>query len=136
MKRIDTRESIRPTIQANNYLKSLKEKGVFERTIDAYLFAAAYAIKHNLEIASIPSRDRQTHVMMNIVNEDVRLALEAGIHAIRKRNQQLEPENSREVLEIITQYAEAGVESLRQRWEGKTAIQIQYDISKIINLCS
>jgi len=38
------------------------------------------------------------------------------------------------VLEIVVQYAEAGLLVLKQRWEGKICIQIQDDIRKLISL--
>jgi hypothetical protein len=60
------------------------------------------------------------------------LALEAGVHAICKRNGLPEPTDSREVLEILSQYAEAGLKILKQRWDGKVGIQIQNDVRKII----
>lgn len=133
MKRIDPTATIRPTPEANGYLKVLKNNGAFNRMIDAYIFAAAYAIKNNLDVVSIPSQGRQDLINIGIVEDDVRLALEAGVYAICKRNNQSEPVDSREVLEILTQYAEAGLKLLKQRWEGKVGIQIQDDVRKIIN---
>jgi hypothetical protein len=134
MKRIDPTTSIRPTPEANGYLKVLKNNGVFNRMVDAYLFAAAYAIKNNIDAPPLSSQGRQELVNMGVVEEDVRLALEAGVHAICKRNGQSEPKDSREVLEIVTQYAEAGLKLLKQRWEGKVGIQIQDDVRKIVSL--
>lgn len=69
-----------------------------------------------------------------IVKDDVRLGLEAGVHAICKRNDRSESVDSREVMEILSQYAEAGLKILKQRWEGKVGIQIQDDVRRIINL--
>ncbi|OKH21290.1 hypothetical protein NIES593_15940 [Hydrococcus rivularis NIES-593] len=133
MKRIDPTATIRPTPEANGYLKVLKNNGAFSRMVDAYLFAAAYAIKNNVDVASIPSQGRQDLSNIDIVDDDVRLSLEAGIHAICKRNGRSEPTDSREVMEILTQYAEAGLKLLKQRWEGKVGIQIQDDVRRIIN---
>jgi len=131
MKRIDPTATIRPTPEANGYLKVLKNNGAFSRMIDAYLFAAAYAIKNNIDVVSLSSQGRQELINIGIVEDDVRLALEAGIYAICKRNNQSEPADSREVLEILTQYAEAGLKILKQRWEGKVGIQIQDDVRKM-----
>jgi hypothetical protein len=134
MKRIDPTATVRPTSEANGYLKVLKNNGAFNRMIDAYLFAAAYGIKNNIDVVPISSQGRQDLINIGIVEDDVRLALEAGVYAICKRNNQSEPTDSREVLEILTQYAEAGLKLLKQRWEGKVRIQIQDDVRKIINL--
>ncbi|MBF2019817.1 MAG: hypothetical protein IGR93_06855 [Hydrococcus sp. C42_A2020_068] len=133
MKRIDPATTIRPTPEANGYLKVLKNNGAFGRMVDAYLFAAAYAIKNNVDVASIPSQGRQDLINIGIVDDEVRLSLEAGIHAICKRNSRSEPTDSREIMEILTQYAEAGLKLLKQRWEGKVGIQIQDDVRRIIN---
>ena len=48
------------------------------------------------------------------------------------KSDQPEPKDSREVLEILTQYAETGLKLLKQQWEGKVGIQIQNDVRKII----
>ena len=134
MKQIDSAATIRPTPEARGYLDRLKEKDIFDRMIDAYLFAAAYAIKNNLQLSKITSRGRQPLFKdLTLVDEEVLLALAAGIHVIRKRNGQDEPRNTEELLEILTQYAEVGLEELKQKWEGKVGIQIQSDISNIIS---
>ena len=133
MKHIDPKATIRPTPEAKGYLNVLKENGVFSRAIDAYVFAAAYALKKHAKISPVSSRGRQDLVYIGIVDDDVRLALEAGVHAVLKHNRQPEPKDSREVLEILTQYAEAGFQLLKERWKGKTCLQIQDDIRKIIN---
>lgn len=134
MKRIDPTATIGTTPEANGYLEFLKSNGAFSRKIDAYLFAAAYAIKNNVAIYPIPSRSRQDLAIIGrVADSDVLLALEAGIYAIRKRNGLSELEDGREVLEILIQYAEAGLKILKQRWEGKVGIQIQDDVRKIIN---
>lgn len=134
MKKIDSAATIRPTPEARGYLDRLKEKDIFDRMIDAYLFAAAYGIKNNLQIFELPSRGRQNLVVdLTLVDRDVLLALAAGIHVIRKRNGQDEPRDSEELLEILTQYAEVGLEELKQKWEGKVGSQIQTDISNIIS---
>jgi hypothetical protein len=36
------------------------------------------------------------------------------------------------VLDLVTRYAEAGLELLKERWDGKTGVQIQDDIRKMI----
>ncbi|NJM62611.1 MAG: hypothetical protein HC849_24290 [Oscillatoriales cyanobacterium RU_3_3] len=133
MKHLDPQATIRPTPEAKGYLDTLKNNGAFGRMVDAYVFAAAYALKNNVEISPVLPRGRQDLVYMGIVDEDVRLALEAGVHTVQKRNGKPEPKDSREVLEIVMQYAEAGLKLLKERWQGKTGVQIQDDIRKIIS---
>ena len=135
LQRIDITKTFRPTPEAREYAKWLKDKKVFERVIDGYLFAAAFAIKNDLEIFDISPKDRQ-HIVVNLlglIDDDVRLALEAGVYAIRKRNDLPQPNNSDELIEIISQYAEAGIIHLKQKWQGKVVNQIQDDIRKILS---
>jgi hypothetical protein len=133
MKRMNQQSTIRATFEANIYLKFLKNSRIFDRLVDGYLFAAAYAIKNNLEISTIISRDRQDLILINQIGDDIVLALEAGVHSVRKRNNQAEPTDEKEVLEFVTQYAEAGLTILRQRWNDKTEGLILEDIQNIIS---
>lgn len=133
MKRIDQEHSIRPTREARAYLDVLKKQGVFRRSIDAYMFAAAYAILKEIEPQEPPSQGRQDLVReLKILDDNVLLSLEAGIAATYKRKGKTEPSDGKELLEVLTRYAEAGLKVLKQQWEGKTSSQIQDHISKII----
>lgn len=132
MKRMEPNATIRPTPEAKGYLDLLKEQGLFDRMIDPYMFAAAYAIKQNVDISEVSLKGQQDLINIGIVDEEVRLALEAGIHGLCKRNGKPEPKDDREVLEILTKYAEGGLKLLKQRWEGKVPNQIQNDIWRII----
>ncbi len=135
MKRIDNPKAvIRTTTEAHSYLKLLQKIGVFKQMVDGYMFAASYAIKNNLVIDTINIEKPHEIARVNVIDDNVRLALEAGIYTIRKRNKQPQPGNSKEVLDILAQYAEVGLTTLKQRWEGKVNIQIQDDIRKIINI--
>lgn len=133
MKRIDQENSIRPTAESRAYLDVLKKQRVFRRSIDAYTFAAAYAIFKEIEPQELPSQGRQDLVQdLTLLDDDVLLSLEAGIAATYKRQGKPEPSDGKELLEILTRYAEAGLKVLKEQWEGKTPSQIQDQISKII----
>lgn len=133
MKRIDKEHSIRPSAESKAYLDVLKEQGVFRRMIDGYVFAAAYAIFKEIEPQELPSQGRQDLVRdLKLLDDDVLLSLEAGIAATYKRQGKPEPSNGKELLEILTCYAEAGLKVLKEQWENKTSSQIQEQISKII----
>lgn len=134
MKRLDITKKFVATSQAKGYLDDLVKKKVFQRRIDAYVFAATYAIKQNTDISQVLTDRHSSLVEVYSLDDDVRLALEAGIHAICKRNHQPEPENSAEVMKLLTQYAEAGIQFLQKKWKDKTsASQIQQDIWRMIN---
>jgi hypothetical protein len=135
MKRIDNPKAvISASTEAHSYLKLLRKIGVFKHMIDGYMFAAAYSIKNNLVIDANHIEKPHEVAHVNVIDDNVRLALEAGIYTIRKRNNQPQPDNSKEVLDILSQYAEVGLKALKQRWEDKVNIQIQDDIRKIINI--
>ncbi|MBE9045602.1 hypothetical protein IQ255_14515 [Pleurocapsales cyanobacterium LEGE 10410] len=135
MKRLDITKKFAATSEAKGYLDYLVDKKqVFKRAIDAYVFAATYAIKQNADVSqSLPSRSNSL-VEVYRLDDDVRLALEAGIYAICKHNHQPEPENSAEVMKLLTKYAEIGIQLLQQKWKDKTSTsQIQRDIWRMIN---
>lgn len=133
MKRMNTDGKFRVTSKAKGYLDYLKQNRVFPRAVDAYAFAAAYALKNCTEIS--PATHDKRHDMVEVfrLDDNVRLALEAGVYAVLKRNGQPEPTNSKEVFNLVSKYAEAGLDILKERWAEKTRSQIQDDIQKIIS---
>jgi hypothetical protein len=135
MKRLDETKKFAATSEAKGYLDYLvNKKQVFKRAIDAYVFAATYAMKQNADISQPLSSRSNSLVEVYRLDNDVRLALEAGINTICKRNHQPEPQNSAEVMKLLTQYAETGIQLLQQKWKDKTsASQIQKDIWQMIN---
>ncbi len=135
MKRLDITKKFIATSEAKGYLDDLVDKKqVFKRAIDAYAFAAAYAMKQNADISQSLSTRSKSLVEVYRLDDNVRLALEAGVYAIRKRNNELEPEDSAEVFKLVTKYAEVGIRLLQQKWNDKTSTsQIQKDIWQIIN---
>jgi hypothetical protein len=133
MKHLDITQKFSATPEAKGYLDYLINNQVFKRAIDAYAFAAAYAIKQNAEIPQTLAGRSNSLAEVFRLEEDVRLALEAGVYVTRKRNNQPEPQSSAEVFELVTKYAEIGLKILKQKWDGKTRAQIQNDIRKIIS---
>ncbi|WP_139026111.1 hypothetical protein [Acaryochloris sp. CCMEE 5410] len=111
----------------------MKERAVFGRQIDAYAFAAAYAMKNNLDISDIKMIDRSDLEEVSTLDDEVRLALEASLHSLQKRNGQPEPGDSQQLMDLISRYAEVGLASLQTQWTGKTSIQIQDKIRSEIS---
>ena len=134
MKRIEISQKFVATSEAKGYLDYLKKKQVFKRAIDAYAFAATYAMKENADISQTISGRSSSLAEVFRLDKDVLLALEAGVHIMCKRNGRSEPKDSAEVLELVTRYAEVGIQLLQQKWKDKTSTsQIQQDIWQIIN---
>ncbi|MCW6035150.1 hypothetical protein K4A83_02530 [Spirulina subsalsa FACHB-351] len=134
MYHLDVTTRIRSSSKANAYLKVLVDKRVFARMVDGYLFAAAYAMKQNLERVSLVGGGRHEIIVFGSIDRDVRLALEAGVYALCKQNGQSEPRDSQELAERVMEYAEAGLRVLQKRWEGKIGSQIQNDIVKLLQV--
>ncbi|MFM7792917.1 MAG: hypothetical protein ACKO90_34125, partial [Microcystis panniformis] len=111
----------------------LKDNKTFERMVDAYLFAAAFAIKEDFSIYGINLSNRQDLITISQIEPEVILALTAGIYIICKKNSYAQPRDGKEVLDKICQYAEVGLRELKERWQGKVSNQIQADIERIIN---
>lgn len=133
MMRFNPRQKFRPSSSAKAFLQHLKERAVFGRQIDAYAFAAAYAMRKNLDISEVAIKDRSDMEEVGTLDDEVRLALEASIHALCKRNGEPKLEDSQKLMDSITRYSEAGLKTLHAQWEGKTSIQIQDDIRKILS---
>lgn len=134
MKKIEISQKFIATSEAKGYLDYLKKKQVFKRAIDAYAFAATYAMKQNADISqAMPGRSNSLAEVFRL-DPDVLLALESGVYVMCKQNNRHEPKDSAEVLELVTKYAEAGIQLLQQKWKDKTsASQIQKDIWQMIN---
>ncbi|CCI17046.1 conserved hypothetical protein [Microcystis aeruginosa PCC 9807] len=133
MQRIDASLKIYASETSRNYLQVLKDNKTFERMVDAYLFAAAFAIKQDLSIYGINLSNRQDLINISQIEPEVVLALTAGIYIICKKNSYPQPRDGKEVLDKICQYAEVGLRELKERWQGKVSNQIQADIERIIN---
>lgn len=133
MQRIDPSLKIYASETSRNYLQVLKDNKTFERMVDAYLFAAAFAIKQDLSIYGINLSNRQDLINISQIEPEVVLALTAGIYIICKKNSYPQPRDGKEVLDKICQYAEVGLRELKERWQGKVSNQIQADIERIIN---
>ncbi|MBD2261077.1 hypothetical protein H6G13_26265 [Pseudanabaena sp. FACHB-2040] len=130
--RLNKKQKFRPSSEAKAFLQYLKERAVFGRQIDAYAFAAAYAMRNNLNISDISLTGRSDMEEVGTLDEEVCLALEAGIHAIYKKNNQPKPQDPQSLMDSITRYAEVGLKNLQEQWSGKTSIQIQDNIQKMI----
>ena len=133
MQRIDPSLKIYASETSRNYLQVLKDNKTFERMVDAYLFAAAFAIKQDLSIYGTTLSNRQDLINISQIEPEVILALTAGIYIICKKNSYHQPSDGKEILDKICQYAEVGLRELKERWQGKVSNQIQADIEKIIN---
>jgi hypothetical protein len=133
MKRMDQDAVIRPTSEAKGYLDYLKKQSVFRRAVDAYAFAAAFAMNQGSDISEVSLRGRSDLTDVGTLDEEVRLALEAGVTVLARRNGLPELIDSASIVDLVTKYAEVGLQTLKERWSGKSSLQIQNDIQKILS---
>lgn len=133
MMRFNPRQKFRPSSEAKAFLQYLKERAVFGRQIDAYAFAAAYAMKDNFDISEVVIKDRSDMEEVGTLDDEVRLALEAGIHALNKRNGLPQVESPQQLMDLTSRYAEAGLMHLQSQWLGKTSTQIQDQIQVVVS---
>lgn len=132
MQRIEPSLPLRPTLEAKGYLEYLKKQGIFPRMVDGYVFAAAFAMEQDLPILPLSEQERQELVIFGILDEDVRLALEIGVHILCQRRQVILPSSGKEALEIVSQYGEAGLKTLKEQWQGQKKPQIQKNIRNLL----
>lgn len=133
MMRFNPRQKFRPSSEAKAFLQYLKERAVFGRQIDAYAFAAAYAMRNNFDISEVSIKDRSDMEEVGTLDNEVRLALEAGIHSLNKRNGMSQIEDPQRLMDLASRYAETGLMHLQSQWLGKTSIQIQDQIRLIVS---
>lgn len=132
MKQIKIKAMIRPTSEAKGYLDHLKKQSVFSNSADAYAFAAAFAMNQGMDVSAVSLKGRSDLTEMDTLDDKVRLALEAGAAVLARRNG-VDLTDSADVLDLVTKYAEVGLQSLKERWRGKSGLQIQNDIQKILS---
>ncbi|HEY0077876.1 MAG TPA: hypothetical protein VGB73_04455 [Pyrinomonadaceae bacterium] len=132
MKQMKTNAMIRPTSEAKGYLDHLKKQSVFSRAVDAYAFAAAFAMNQGMDISAVSLTGRSDLTEVDTLDDKVRLALEAAAAVLARRNG-VELADSASVVDLVTKYAEVGLPALKERWSGKSGLQIQNDIQKILS---
>jgi hypothetical protein len=132
MIRMSERTNFRPSAEAKGYLDKLKDDHIFGRSVDGYAFAAAVAMKEAADIDALTIRNRTDLTEVATLDDEVRLALESGAIVMQKRRQLPAPADGAAMVEIVSKYAEVGIVMLRERWNGKTALQIQHEIKKLM----
>jgi hypothetical protein len=132
MKRMEKGAMVRPTSEAKGYLDHLKKQSVFRRAVDAYAFASAFAMNQAMDISAVSLKGRYDLTDVGTLDDEVQLALEAGAAVLARRNG-MELTDSASILDLVTKYAEVGLPALKERWSGKSGLQIQNDIQKILS---
>jgi len=132
MIRIPPRTRLRATQEAKAFLEGLKQEGVFRRSADGFALAAAFSMTLDEDVSSVSLARRADLVEADVLDNEVRLALEAGVHVLARRHGVAEPSKDSELVEEISRHAERGIQLLRTRWSGKTRAQIQDDIRKLV----
>lgn len=134
MKRMNPDSKVSATADAKGFLDFLATKsGAFQRRVDAMAFGAAYAMHKNIDPEYSKFAGAKSDLVdVNSLSNDVRLALECGIHSMCKKRGLPLPEKESDVLSLFQKNAEAGLYALKGRWEGKSKAQILDDVRKLV----
>lgn len=131
MIQIDPKASIRPTSGAKSLLDYLKEKEIFRRAVDAYAFAAAYAVQEGLDFSSPDLTNRADLVDADALDPEVRLALASALMVEDAHLNSTRSPTSSDVLDAFVRAAEVGCRVLAEEWEGLSRTQVSTSVKRI-----
>lgn len=110
------------------YADNLKEDGVFSRRLDLLLMGFSHAVTNEIQPADASEITR--HELTRAVSlGDQQLPVEAVAQwYAQKIDDQEVPEDEHDLLDFICRTGIAGVQELREMWEGRSKSQVQWDI--------
>ena len=112
------------------YADKLTEDGVFSRRLDLLLMGFSHAVTN--EIPPVDADEITRHELTRAVSlGDQQLPVEAVAHWYAQKLDRTLPENEHELLDFICRTGIAGVQELRQNWEGRSKSQIQWSIIQL-----
>jgi hypothetical protein len=107
------------------YADKLDADGVFPRRLDLLLYGFAYAVANELE----PAEDVQRHELIRAMYlDDEELPVSAVAQWYNRKLGHDPLDDEQDLLDFTCRVGIAGVRKLRERWEGRSKSQIQWDI--------
>ena len=107
----------------------LSKEGTVPRRVDLLLLGFGYAVKNQF----LPAEEVERHELIRVsgLGDEAQLAIEAvaSWHARALNLPELADES--ELLDFIIRVGVAGVRALKERWEGKSKSQIQWDVMRL-----
>lgn len=113
---IKIEQNARPFITDKPYLKHLTDIGVFEKQLDAWAFAVAFALRHN--IVTNPEQETGKHEDVTEVDHLDRTTLDALLGALEAIKPEVAQQDSVAVIRELSKLASAGLAVIRQETEG------------------
>lgn len=109
------------------YADKLTEDGVFSRRLDLLLMGFSHAVTN--EIPPVDASDISRHELTRAVSlDDQQLPIEAVAHWYAQKLDREVPEDEHDLLDFICRTGVAGVQELREKWEGRSKSQIQWSL--------
>ena len=109
------------------YSDKLTEDGVFSRRLDLLLMGFSHAVTN--EIPPVNSSEITRHELTRAVSlGDQQLPIEAMAHWYAQKLDREVHKDEHDLLDFICRTGIAGVQELREKWEGRSKSQIQWDI--------
>lgn len=105
----------------------LTTEGTVPRRVDLLLLGFSYAVNNQLR----PAEDTKRHELIRVSGlGDAQLVVEAVAQWHARALDLSELADASELLDFIIRVGVAGVRALKERWEGKSKSQIQWDIMR------
>ena len=106
----------------------LSNEGTVPRRLDLLLLGFSYAVNNQLP----PAEDAKRHELIRASSlGDAQLAFEAVAQWYARALDSPELVDESELLDFIIRVGVAGVRALKERWEGKSKSQIQWDVMRL-----
>jgi hypothetical protein len=107
------------------YADKLDADGVFPRRLDLLLYGFTYAVANELE----PANDVQRHELIRAMYlDDEELPVSAVAQWYNRKLGHDPLDDEQDLLDFTCRVGIAGVRALRERWEGRSKSQIQWDV--------
>ena len=109
----------------------LSNEGTVPRRLDLLLLGFSYAVNNQLP----PAEDAKRHELTRVASlGEAQLAVEAVAQWYARALSLPEFADEGELLDFIIRVGVAGVRILRERWEGKSKSQIQWDVMRLADV--
>ena len=106
------------------YADKLKSDGVFTRQVDLLLYGFSYAVNNNLP----PAEDTRRHELTRVTSLGEKELPISAVAQWYAENSNHSLEDEQDLLHFICRVGIAGVRALREKWEGRRKLQIQWYI--------
>lgn len=109
----------------------LSNEGTMPRRVDLLLLGFSYAVNNRLS----PTEEAKGRELTRVASlGEAQLAVEAVAQWYARALDLSELTDASELLDFIIRVGVAGVRALKERWEGKSKSQIQWDVMRLADV--